>query len=180
MVRNGVAVGLSVAAALTLGALLGRTPVIPPAAAQTPTIRQVDTAVETFAFSATVPPGGTVVFDRAPDGLALLVTDVLVQNVPVGGTLADTPSLSLADKTLVMIGTATRQGIRLAPRNLGAGLIVRTSGKELERVHLTTGFVPVATPTGDVRERLTVFNSGESSATAFVQIYGRLIAATAP
>lgn len=178
MVHRGAAVGLGVAA-LVAGALLGRAPVLPPAGAQSPGTRQLATVEETFAFSATVPPGGSVLFDRPPAGLAFLVTDVLVQNVPVGGNLADTVSLSQADKSLVTVGSATRQGTLLDRRRLGGGLLLRVSGKELHQVHLESGFVPVSATTGDVAERLLVTNSGQASATAFVQIYGRLIPALA-
>lgn len=173
MVRRGVSVGLSVAAVLAIGAMLGRAP-LSPAAAQEPRTRQIVAMEDAFSFSAIVPPGGTVLLDRPPEGSVFLVTDVLVQNVPIGGGLANTESLSLADKSLITVGSATRVGVFLDQRRLGGGLTVRVSGRDLERIHLESGFVPVDR-TESTGERLAIFNSPDASAAAFVQVYGQLI-----
>ena len=176
MVRNGVSAGLAVAAVLVVGALLGRAP-LPPASAQEARTRQVVSMEDAFAFSAVVRPGETVLFERPPADSVFLVTDVLVQNQPVGGVLANTESLSLADKSLVTVGSATRVGVFLDQRRLGGGLTLRVSGRDLEQVHFESGFVPVdrTERTGD---QLAVFNSADASAVAFVQIYGRVLPTT--
>jgi hypothetical protein len=176
MVRRGVSAGLAVAAVLVVGALLGRVP-LRPAVAQEARTRQVFAMEDAFSFSAIVQPGGAVLFDRPPAGGVFLVTDVLVQNLPVGGGLANTESLSLADKSLITVGSATRVGVFLDQRRLGGGLTLRVSGRDLEKVHLESGFVPVdRTESGG--DRLALFNSGDASAAAFVQIYGRVIPIT--
>jgi hypothetical protein len=173
MVRRGVSVGLSVAAVLAIGALLGRAPLMP-AAAQEARTRQVVSMEDAFSFSAIVAPGAIVLLDQPPEGSVFLVTDVLVQNVPIGGGLANTESLSLADKSLVTVGSATRVGVFLDQRRQGGGLTVRVSGRDMERVHLESGFVPVDR-TESTGEKLAVFNSADASAAAFVQIYGQVI-----
>jgi hypothetical protein len=176
MVRRAVSIGLAVAAVLVVGALLGRAPILP-AAAQEARTRQVLSSEDAFSFSAVVPPGGVVAFERPPAGTLFLVKDVIVQNLPIGGSLANTESLSLADKSIVTVGPETRQAIYVDRRRLGGVLTLRVSGRDLEKIQLESGFVP-ADRSLDVGDRLVASNSADATAAAFVQIYGQLIPIT--
>jgi hypothetical protein len=174
MVRKGVAAGLIVAAVLALGAFLGRTPFLKPAAAQAPRTRQVTSAGEAFSFMARVPPGGTFQFNPAPAGQVYLITDVLVQNIPLRGDLMDVDDVNLIQRSFVTVGTSVRLISAFDRLPVGGGVQVFVLGSKLEQIHLENGFVPEDNPTVS-SERLGIFNDARSTAVAFVQIYGRLI-----
>jgi hypothetical protein len=186
MSRKVIAAAVGLAVALVLGVRGGWAPLITPAGADPPRTRQTVLEDETFSYTAVVAPGGVVLLDRPPAGSTFLVTDVLVQNQPVGGDLAFPESLNTADRSIVTIGAATRRGPTLDSRSFTASFQVRVSGIDLEQVHLNSGFRPLIQrvffasefqPRNVVTigDTLAVFNSDRSSAVAFVQIFGRLV-----
>ena len=125
MVRKAVAAGLGLAAILLLGARTGWAPFVAPAGADPVRTRQATADDASFAFTAVVPPGAVVLLDRPPAGSTFLVTDVLVQNLPVGGDLADLSPLGAAERSAVAIGAATSRTTRLDRRSAAATLQVR-------------------------------------------------------
>jgi hypothetical protein len=187
MLRKGSAAAVVVAMALAFGVRSGWAPLISPAGADPPRIRQTPAEGTPFYYTVVVPPGAVVLLDRPPTGLTFLVTDVLVQNQPIGGDLADSLSLDISDKSVVAVGGATRRGPTVDPRTFVTRFQVRVSGRDVAQFHLTTGFMPLAVPaffTPEFQPRtvlppadtLAVFNSDRASAVAFVQLYGRLVA----
>jgi hypothetical protein len=188
MLRKGIGAAIGVAALLVWGVRGSWAPLIAPAGADPPHIRQTPAADQPFTYTAIVPPGVIVLLDRPAPGTTFLVTDVLVQNQPIGGDLANSESIDISDRSIVAIGAATRRGTTLDPRSFTTSFQVRVSGRDVEQVHLTSGFRPLVQPvffTAEFRPRtappfgdtLAVFNSDRASAVAFVQIYGRLVAA---
>jgi hypothetical protein len=186
MLRKGIAVAVGMAAVLAWAVRGSWAPLITPAGAAPPRTQQTLLEDETFSFTAVVPPGGVILLDRPPAGSTFLVTDVLVQNQPVGGDLTDTLSVNTADKSVVAIGSATQRGPALDRRTFSTSFQIRVSGLDLEQVHLATGFTPLVptvpfaaefrprnTPT--VGDTLAVFNSDRASVVAFVQLYGHLV-----
>jgi hypothetical protein len=186
MLRKGIAAAVGLAAVLAWAARGSWAPLVTPAGADPPRTRQTVLEDQTFSYTAVVPPGAVILLDRPPAGSTFLITDVLVQNQPVGGDLTDTLSVNTADKSVVSIGAATRRGPTLDRRTFSTSFQVRASGLDLEQVHLTSGFTPLMptvpfaaefrpriTPT--VGDTLAVFNSDRASAVAVVQLYGRLV-----
>jgi hypothetical protein len=187
MLRKGIATAVGLAAVLAWAVRGSWAPLIMPAGADPPRTRQTLAEDQTFSFTAVVPPGGVILLDRPPAGSTFLITDVLVQNQPVGGDLTDSLSLDISDKSIVAVGGATRRGPTVDPRTFVNRFQVRVSGRDVAQFHLTTGFMPLAVPaffTPEFQPRtvvtpadtLAVFNSDRASAVAFVQLYGRLVA----
>jgi hypothetical protein len=186
MLRKVSAAAFVVAVALAFGVRGGWAPLITPAGADPPRTRQTPAEGAPFYFTAVVAPGAVVLLDRAPTGMTFLVTDVLVQNQPIGGDLTDSLSVDISDKSIVAVGAATRRGPTLDPRSFITSFQVRVSGRDVQQVHLTTGFLPLVmqrftaaefqprTPP-TIGDTLAVFNSDRASAVAYVQLYGRLV-----
>jgi hypothetical protein len=186
MLRKGIATAVGMAAVLAWAVRGSWAPLIMPAGADPPRTRQTLAEDQTFSFTAVVPPGGVILLDRPPAGSTFLITDVLVQNQPVGGDLNDTLSVNTADDSVVSIGSATRHGVTLDPRTFSTSFQVRVSGLDLEKVHLVSGFTPLVPSVpfaAEFRPRITpmigdtlaVFNSDRASAVAFVQLFGHLV-----
>jgi hypothetical protein len=186
MLRKGIVAAIGVAAVLVLGVRGSWAPLITPAGADPPGTRQTLVEDETFSYTAVVPPGGVILLDRPPAGSTFLVTDVLVQNQPIGGDLTNSESIDIANRSIVAIGAATRRGPTLDRRTFSTSFQVRVSGRDVESIHLTSGFRPLVQPvffasefqprsTPPFGDTLAVFNSDRASAVAFVQIFGRLV-----